>query len=286
MLRWRIALSIVLVTLVVALVWLDHRAELPGAWLMPLVMALTVLATGEALQLASKAGFRPLAWGVQVGNLLIVVAAWAPLAVERGEPFYSPQRGALALAMLGLAMFAVFLAEVRRFEKPGQATGNIAASLFVLAYVGVLMAVLVQFRMFFGIVALATLVAVVKMGDIGGYTVGRLFGRHKMAPVISPGKTIEGAAGHLAFSALGAWACLTWLDVPFAVSWWQPVAFGLIVGAAGLVGDLAESLLKRDVGSKDSSTWLPGFGGVLDVLDSILLAGPVGWVCWVVLLGP
>jgi phosphatidate cytidylyltransferase len=58
------------------------------------------------------------------------------------------------------------------------------------------------------------------------------------------------------------------------------LAYGLLVGAAGIIGDLAESLLKRDVGRKDSSTWLPGFGGVLDMVDSVLIAAPVAWACW------
>ena len=62
--------------------------------------------------------------------------------------------------------------------------------------------------------------------------------------------------------------------------WWGWILFGLLVGTVGLMGDLAESMLKRDVGRKDSSTWLPGLGGVLDVLDSILLAAPFAWACW------
>jgi phosphatidate cytidylyltransferase len=131
------------------------------------------------------------------------------------------------------------------------------------------------------------------MGDIGAYTVGRLIGRHKMAPLISPGKTIEGAFGALAFSCLGAWLAfqfvVPWTAEHSAVAmqwshpwslWWGWIVFGLLVGAAGMLGDLAESLLKRDVGRKDSSTWLPGFGGVLDILDSLLLSAPVAWACW------
>ena len=125
------------------------------------------------------------------------------------------------------------------------------------------------------------------MGDTGAYTVGRLIGRHKMAPLISPGKTIEGALGALAFSCLGSWAAFKWI-VPLAMKHpelqshdtWRWIIFGLLVGAAGMLGDLAESLLKRDVGVKDSSTWMPGFGGVLDILDSLLLSAPVAWFCW------
>jgi phosphatidate cytidylyltransferase len=124
------------------------------------------------------------------------------------------------------------------------------------------------------------------MGDIGAYTVGRLIGRRKMAPRISPGKTIEGGVGAIVFSCGIAWLAGAWITGA-RVPWSLPAAsqtgwlvYGLLVGGAGMVGDLAESLLKRDVGRKDSSSWLPGFGGVLDMVDSVLLAAPVAWACW------
>ena len=123
------------------------------------------------------------------------------------------------------------------------------------------------------------------MGDTGAYTVGRLIGRHKMAPSISPGKTVEGALGAFLFACLGSWLTFRWI-VPFLPEgagpgpWYGWLLFGVLVGGAGMLGDLAESLLKRDVGVKDSSTWMPGFGGVLDILDSLLLSAPVAWFCW------
>ena len=90
--------------------------------------------------------------------------------------------------------------------------------------------------------------------------------------------------GALGLACLGAWGTFAWL-VPHATGHaaanaWGWLPFGLAMGAVGIVGDLAESLIKRDVGCKDSSTWLPGFGGVLDILDSLLLAAPVAWACW------
>ena len=136
------------------------------------------------------------------------------------------------------------------------------------------------------------------MGDTGAYTVGRLCGgrffRRKLAPKLSPGKTIEGAIGGLAFACIGAAVAFEWL-VPqmigdstgggTSVGRW--LFFGLVVAAAGMVGDLAESLLKREAGRKDSSDWLPGFGGVLDLLDSILFAAPIAYLCWASgLVGP
>ena len=107
-----------------------------------------------------------------------------------------------------------------------------------------------------------------------------------MAPSLSPNKTIEGAIGALVVACLTSWATFRWLlpsptgpEVAGEPSqgW---VLFGLLIGVAGIVGDLAESLLKRGAARKDSSDWMPGFGGVLDLLDSVLLAAPVAYVCW------
>ena len=109
----------------------------------------------------------------------------------------------------------------------------------------------------------------------------------KLIPRISPGKTMEGAMGAFMFAMLGAWVgfhCLLRYAPPsinvvpgLQYGW---VVFGLFMGGVGMLGDLAESLLKRDLGRKDSSNWMPGFGGVLDLLDSILFAAPVAYACW------
>ncbi len=188
---------------------------------------------------------------------------------------------------LAIAVLLVVFGELWRYQKAGGNTANLAVGVFTLAYVGLMLWFAVQMRIVWGIGALAAWVIVVKMGDTGAYTVGRLIGRHKMAPLISPGKTTEGAIGALVFACLGSWATFTWI-VPFTVKGmgispgaaWGWLVFGLLVGAAGILGDLAESFLKRDVGAKDSSTWMPGFGGVLDILDSLLLSAPVAWFCW------
>jgi phosphatidate cytidylyltransferase len=117
-----------------------------------------------------------------------------------------------------------------------------------------------------------------------------------MAPVLSPKKTWEGAAGGLIAGALGSWAffavatqvLLTESQVSGGELWWpRCLAYGSVLAVVGLVGDLAESLLKRDVGAKDSGRGLPGLGGVLDVIDSPLAAAPVAYLCWALgLLGP
>jgi phosphatidate cytidylyltransferase len=184
-----------------------------------------------------------------------------------------------------------------RYRAPGKSVVQLAATVLAFAYVGLLVSFLIQLRAVepgnsskaddWGLVALVSLIAVVKAGDIGAYTVGRLIGRHKMTPLLSPGKTWEGAAGAVVFAALAAWLVLIlWVERKpspgaaslNAASW---VVYGVLVGLVGLLGDLAESLLKRDLGRKDSSSWMPGFGGVLDVLDSILFAAPVAYLLWV-----
>ena len=235
-----------------------------------------ILAPGGFAHLGlPAAGRQPAPWVVYLVNVWLIVSFWNRL------PGMDP---AMSFAV---SVLAIFLVEMWRYRKPGGNTANIAAGIFALVYVGVMLSYAVALRLMWGVGALASWIIVVKMGDTGAYAVGRLLGRHKMAPLISPGKTIEGAVGALAFSCLGAWLAFRWLvpvDLPGGASslpWWGWIAFGLLVGAAGMVGDLAESFLKRDVGRKDSSDWLPGFGGVLDILDSLLLSAPVAWFCWV-----
>jgi phosphatidate cytidylyltransferase len=313
MLRWRLPLGAALITALVGLCWLDHSAaRLPGAWLMPVAIFAAVLGTGEVLGLMRSAGLRPVAWTVYIGTLLVLLAAWLPVAVWRvdGEMpagwLDSPGNctvGAISWPTLALAagVLLAFLAEMRRFHEPGGATANLAAAVLAMVYIGIMLAFVVRLRLGWGIGALASLVIVVKMGDTGAYTAGRLFGRHKLSPRLSPSKTLEGAVGAVLFALLGSWATFQWLVPALAAPapsagtataadsacGWGWLVFGPLVGVAGMLGDLAESLLKRDAAKKDSSTWMPGFGGVLDVVDSILLAAPVAYVCWASkLVGP
>ncbi|MDT0304651.1 phosphatidate cytidylyltransferase [Streptomonospora wellingtoniae] len=111
--------------------------------------------------------------------------------------------------------------------------------------------------------------------DIGGYFAGILMGRHKMAPVISPNKTWEGFGGSvLACMLAGGLTVALMLDGPV----WAGAVLGVAVVLAATVGDLIESLLKRDLGLKDMGRFMPGHGGLLDRVDSLLIAGPVAWV--------
>jgi phosphatidate cytidylyltransferase len=111
--------------------------------------------------------------------------------------------------------------------------------------------------------------------DTGGYIVGRLFGRHKMAPTISPGKTWQGFGGSMAAGLLAGWLSVTLL---LDGQWWHGLIFGAALVISATVGDLVESLIKRDLGIKDMGDLLPGHGGVMDRLDSLLPSAVVAWL--------
>ena len=121
------------------------------------------------------------------------------------------------------------------------------------------------------------------LSDTGGYVAGVFFGRHPMAPTVSPKKSWEGAIGSLvAAGAGGAVVLMFGFDRP----WWDGVIFGVAVSIASILGDLAEWLLKRDLGVKDMSQLLPGHGGIMDRLDSILFALPSSYLLLTLLAPP
>jgi phosphatidate cytidylyltransferase len=122
----------------------------------------------------------------------------------------------------------------------------------------------------------------VTLSDTGAYYAGSAFGSHRMAPVISPKKSWEGVAGGVIGSLIGALLGHFWFfqRLPLA----HALALGVVLCAAGILGDLGESMLKRTAGVKDSSALLPGHGGVLDRVDSLLVAAPVLYYYWMVFL--
>ncbi len=124
-----------------------------------------------------------------------------------------------------------------------------------------------------GIGYVLALVAVAKLGDAGAYFVGSNWGRRRLAPRVSPKKTVEGAAGGLAASLLSGALLALLFRLKGGVAFW--LAFGIVVGVASQIGDLVASAIKRSAGAKDSGNLLPAFGGLLDVVDSPLMAAPV-----------
>jgi phosphatidate cytidylyltransferase len=178
------------------------------------------------------------------------------------------------LASLALTVFATLV-----WRMPKGATGYVkdaAASLLIVGYVPLLGSfAALMLAEDNGAARLVTFMLVVTMSDTGGLIAGVLFGKHPLAPMISPKKSWEGFAGSMLFGiAAGTLMAVFVLDVPF----WVGIIIGAVLVAVGTAGDLIESLIKRDIGIKDMSSFLPGHGGVMDRLDSLLVAAPVAWL--------
>jgi phosphatidate cytidylyltransferase len=189
-------------------------------------------------------------------------------------------------------MIAVLLAGDLIWKRRGPIR-NVGATVLGVCYIGALFPFLVLLRGFpvddfarrapmgeAGAWVVLTVLAVIWAGDSAAYFGGRAWGRRKCAPAISPNKTWEGVFCGLAASAVMgalAWGLALPLNVPDADRWVFGVAFGLLVGAAGQIGDLVESAMKREIGVKDFGTLLPGHGGVLDRFDSLLFAAPTAY---------
>ncbi len=155
---------------------------------------------------------------------------------------------------------------------------NCGANYFSVIYLGLFSAFVLAVRIDFGPWALLMFVFVVKSADIGAYTIGSFLGKHKFSPKISPGKSWEGMAGAVATAVIVAVSFAVSCDI---MSWPAAVFFGCCFAFIGQFGDLAESMLKRDAQQKDSANTVPGFGGILDVIDSPLIAAPFAYLFFV-----
>ncbi len=170
-----------------------------------------------------------------------------------------------------IALFSLIMMQFKRRLSRGVIV-SISTTIFGILYISWFLSFLIKIRWLpNGLGLLVVLLASTKIGDIGAYLIGSRFGTLPLMPKISPKKTVEGAIGGLLFSVLGAMAC-AWF-VPYG---YVHLAFiGLILGVLGQLGDLSESLLKRDCQIKDSGNLIPGMGGMLDELDSLIFAAPV-----------
>jgi phosphatidate cytidylyltransferase len=243
----------------------------------PILLAFTlllgVLGTKELIGLTGEVG-RPWFAVSAFGVVAVLVSNWVPVVWPNIHP-----GSAVACAFVAVVI-GIFLVEMASFRQPGGIVVRLAQTVFIVAYLGLLAGCFVRIRFLPGehsALLLLLTIFVTKCGDIGAYATGMLIGKHKFTPLLSPKKTWEGFFGGQLASVLTA-VGLSFAGPVFPHGMIEAVGFGIVVGLAGVFGDLAESLIKRDVGLKDAARSIPGMGGVLDVIDSILFAAPVALV--------
>jgi phosphatidate cytidylyltransferase len=283
MLRTRLWMGACLIALTLAMLVFDQSL---GPWYPFLALFCVVVASVATFETVALVGADrlPPRWFCVSCVMFVLLANWpAHVLPSSLDPLH------FLLGAFVTVILVAFLVEMYRYREPGGAVQRLALVTWTTAYLGLLPCFLVQLRWlgsvsgeeWRGVAAVAFALFVPKVCDIGAYFTGKALGRHRMTPILSPGKTWEGLAGGLIVAALFTvlcnrrWPALCESDLKAA-------GFGLTVGLAGVLGDLAESFLKRDCGQKDASQAVPGFGGVLDVIDSVIFAAPVAYV-WLAL---
>ncbi|MFH1176460.1 MAG: phosphatidate cytidylyltransferase, partial [Acidobacteriota bacterium] len=273
----RLMVSPALLAAALGLLWWHHRLGSS----VPTDLALALLAGAAACEVAAMLGRA----GCSIPPALPVLTSAALGGLGLAFPADPDMRNAARLALL---VFAVALAFVPHLRAPRHGDlERLVGTLFPIAYVGLLLGILRELGDGSGGARrLALVVIAAKASDIGGWLVGKTAGRHRMIPSVSPGKTWEGTVGGLAFSAaaaVGLEAALGPLP-ELATGPAQAAILGILLGAASIAAGLTNSVLKRRCGVKDSSSLVPGVGGVLDVVDSLLLAAPAAWL-WMLFRG-
>lgn len=219
----------------------------------------------ELAKAIASSGRRPSLVPILAGGVALLVAAWL-----RGPD-------GLVVAVL-VAAVAVFI--WRLADGAAGYLGDVTASLFVLLYVPTLAAFAVlSVHADDGAARILAFIATVVCSDTGGYASGVLFGRHPLAPIVSKAKTWEGFAGSALFCSV---AGVLFLTLTFHQAWWKGLLFGLAIVVTATIGDLGESMVKRDLGVKDMGSLLPGHGGMMERLDSLL---PCAAVAYLILSG-
>ena len=264
-----IAVGVALVVvMVVTLGWF------PLGFQVLVVLALTLGAV-EVYQALKHIDMHAAIVPIVVGTVIIVFSSY--LATQRDLGISATT---LMLVSVGSTALLTMIWRMPKVERGY--VRDVAASLFIIGYIPLL-------GSFAGLILagdqgqmrMITFISIVVLGDLGGYVAGVLFGKHKMAPRISPKKTWEGFAGSVVFGVAGAIPLVVY---GLGASFWVGIILGVVLVVVGACGDLIESLIKRDVGIKDMSSFLPGHGGVMDRLDSLIVALPAAWFLMVLLI--
>ncbi|AJE42749.1 MULTISPECIES: phosphatidate cytidylyltransferase [Streptomyces] len=213
-----------------------------------------------------------------------IKAPLVPLAVGGAAMIVAGYVRGAEGAWVAMALTALAVLVWRMTEPPEGYLKDVTAGLFAAFYVPFLATfVALMLTAQDGPQRVLTFLVLTVVSDTGAYAVGWRFGRHKLAPRISPGKTREGLIGAVLFAMAAGALCMQYLID--GGSWWQGILLGLAVAASATLGDLGESMIKRDLGIKDMGTLLPGHGGIMDRLDSLLPTAPVVWLLLVLFVG-
>ncbi|MEQ8766472.1 MAG: phosphatidate cytidylyltransferase [Planctomycetota bacterium] len=266
-LRQRIGFGGLMLAVVGGLAWLDYeRGSTIGS--KTAIFFLVAAGLAEYVRMVRGAGLEVEAPVTIVGGALLFAGhAFHLFSGLLLLPVY--------LVVLWCAVSALRRAKVREYLE------STALTLFGVFWIGGLSCFLVDV-LDHGVPMLLWLILVTKSCDIGAFFTGFFFGKHKLIPKVSPGKTVEGALGGLALSMIVSFA----LDRAFSLGWgvaWA-LLLGVVLGIVSMIGDLAESLVKRRLEAKDSAALIPAFGGVLDLIDSPLFTAPIAAACleWIV----
>ncbi|MGR3309446.1 MAG: phosphatidate cytidylyltransferase [Candidatus Brocadiales bacterium] len=231
----------------------------------------------EFYKIVEKNGFKPFKLIGFISGLRLFVGHWVTVRGDTKPVFhlYFANSGSGTLVFL---IILLFIFQIRRGDLR-DAAKNISITIFGVLYVFFLLSFVMLIRHLpagNGLLAVITVLLISKGGDIGAYLFGRKFGRHKLCPTISPNKSIEGAAFGLFIGLLIAVGLSISPSTRILPLLWV-IPFSLIVGIAAMFGDLAESVLKRGANVKDAGNSIPAFGGILDVIDCMLISLPVSY---------
>ncbi len=280
----RIGFGILMGGALISLLWLDHGFTPKGLPLTSVMLLLVLAAFWELLSMLRTKGVEILWFSGIVGCLAM---ATCPFWWEFLE-FGSPPDGLQMLLIMSLILMMIFADQMFQ-QAPEKAILRIGGTAMAVLYLGVGMALVLRIRLDHGVPMFVVFLAAVKFTDIGAYFVGSLIGKHKLIPKLSPGKSWEGMFGGLACGAAASVLALIIMrklapgdtaEIPtlHTITIFKTAIFGAVVSLAAQFGDLSESLLKRSVHVKDSGAVLPEFGGVLDIIDSLVFASPIAIV--------
>ncbi len=276
--RTRLTLGPLLIFATVAVFAVDQwLAAIPGTILTGVALVLATLASREIATIGRTKGVpvSPMALAMAAALGVLALPWLAPIA---GDTPAIVAYAAIVVLVIGLAPNLVA-------RRPAGASAAAGLALVCFAHIGLSLGFLIDLRQETSAWFLLGIIVMTKACDTFAYFTGTAIGRHKLIPWLSPGKTWEGLAGGIAGSCLVA-AALWWiLPETASLNAWLILPTGILIACTGQAGDLLVSLYKRDAGLKDSGETLPGFGGILDILDSPLLVGPMAHVWFTVVLG-